>query len=609
MKLTARRLFLLVVLGSIALLPAALAQENYSHARIVRLSFVEGTVTVQRPDQPDWAAASVNIPLQEGFKLSTAENSFAEVEFENSSTARIGQLSLLEFTQLALAPDGSKVNRLTLDQGYATFNVVPQDQDDYEITAAGTTLTAQGKTEFRADIDNSALRVEVFKGSVEASTPSGSQTLSKDMVLEFNPANEQPLSVSEGITKDDWDQWVNDRDKVIEAEQNQPTPGIYSPGVRSLYGWNDLSGYGYWALLPGYGYGWTPYAAAGWSPFTQGRWSWYPGFGYTWISFEPWGWLPYHYGGWIFGPGIGWCWIPGGFNSWSPAQVTWHQGAGWIGWTPRGPGNNNGGAIAGGTAGRRLCGPSQGCGTIVRPVVVQNGLPVTGRAVQGIDSSTGQQVATPDAQPSRLGMLPGAPFARTAGAAANDSGIRTFSGNAQVGSGSNQVVVVGRQAPVQTGVISDSATGRFVNNPGGRPSPVISGSASPQNSRGPMTGAVSPRFAPSVAPSAAPAGPHRPAGFEGRPGRSDSGFGRSAPSSSPSPSAGGAGAAPRSSEGSHFGSFGASHSDGVGANSRGGGSGFGAASGGDGSQGGRAGGGSHGGSSSGGGSHSGGHSK
>ena len=124
---------------------AAAWGQTYSHARVVRLSFVEGTVTVQRPDVADWAEAPMNTPLQEGVKLSTAEGSFAEVEFENGSTVRLGQLSMLEFTQLALAPDGSKINRLTMDKGYATFHAAPEGQDVYEVRTPNGTLTPHGK--------------------------------------------------------------------------------------------------------------------------------------------------------------------------------------------------------------------------------------------------------------------------------------------------------------------------------------------------------------------------------------------------------------------------------------------------------------------------------
>jgi len=119
----------LVGLGAAVFLGIAAAWgQTYSHARIVRLSFVEGNVTVQRSDIADWAEAPINTPIQEGFKLSTAEGGFAEVEFENGSTVRLGQLSTLEFTQLALGSDGSKINCLTMPQGYATFHAAPKDK-------------------------------------------------------------------------------------------------------------------------------------------------------------------------------------------------------------------------------------------------------------------------------------------------------------------------------------------------------------------------------------------------------------------------------------------------------------------------------------------------
>ena len=54
-----------------------------SHVRVVRLSFVEGTVTVRRPGSEEWASASVNTPIEEGFSIATGKKSFAEVQFEN----------------------------------------------------------------------------------------------------------------------------------------------------------------------------------------------------------------------------------------------------------------------------------------------------------------------------------------------------------------------------------------------------------------------------------------------------------------------------------------------------------------------------------------------
>src|SRR5579859_4134587 len=226
---------------------AAAMQGDYSHARIVRLSFVEGTVTVQRPDMADWAAAPVNTPIEEGFKLSTADKSFTEVEFENASTARLGQDSLVDFNQLVSTPSGDKVNRLTLEQGYATFNVDPEGMDTFEVKAQDATITvaASATTRFRIDIDQGSTRVEVFKGAADVSSPYGQQTLSKDMLVNIRPGTDQAFDVSSGITKDDWDRWVDERENQESVVRNSPTPSVYSSdNSNSYYGWNDLSNYG-----------------------------------------------------------------------------------------------------------------------------------------------------------------------------------------------------------------------------------------------------------------------------------------------------------------------------------------------------------------------------
>src|SRR5882672_4392110 len=89
-----------------------------SHVRVVRLSFVDGTVTVRSPGSTEWAPATINVPIQEGFSLATDQKSFAEVQFENGSTMRIGELSSIDFTELALTPQGGHINHLTLDEGY-----------------------------------------------------------------------------------------------------------------------------------------------------------------------------------------------------------------------------------------------------------------------------------------------------------------------------------------------------------------------------------------------------------------------------------------------------------------------------------------------------------
>jgi hypothetical protein len=333
------RLSVAVIVAGWVLLPAGVfAQQAFSHARVVRLSYVSGTVAVKRSGSAEWTNAIVNTPIQEGFELSTSATSYAEVEFENGSSARLGELSQMAFNQLALDAEGNKLNRLTFEQGYATFHFMPEHHDAYSVMVADATLTPSGKSEFRTDLNQDRVRVEVFNGTVDVTGRSGSTKLGKDKVLEFNPGGaEVAFNIQQGITKDSWDKWAEARDNQVQLSmRNQAVPG------QGMYGWGDLGAYGEWAMIPGFGYGWAPYAPMGWSPYSMGMWDMYPGMGLTWISSEPWGWLPYHYGMWNFDSGFGWFWMPGSFNYWSPALVSWYSGPGWLGWGPRGVGGRTG---------------------------------------------------------------------------------------------------------------------------------------------------------------------------------------------------------------------------------------------------------------------------
>jgi Family of unknown function (DUF6600)/FecR protein len=392
----------------------SIAQSN-SQVRIVRLSFVEGTVTMYRPDVDEWAQAFVNTPIQHGFKVATDANSFAEVEFENGSTVRLGQSSELDFTNLSLSPEGGKINRMALARGYATFAVMPEKDDVYQIQAAGSTYSSTAQSMFRIDMDQNSQRLEVFKGEVAVRSPYGSGTIAKNQVVELEPGNANPFRVTEGVTEDDWDRWVSKRQQTQTVASNKGAPGGSGlPAGSSLYGWNDLSYFGAWNDLAGYGSCWSPTMGAGWSPYSIGRWSYYPGMGYTWISGLPWGWLPFHYGSWVYPAGYGWCWLPGNFSYWSPGLVTWYQGPNWVGWAPM--------PYSGGSGTRALCPSGQNCSTVVSLNTFQSGRPISPKDVLGMHGVRGRSVASPTAPLTRNLRLPGPALTGSPFASTNDTG-------------------------------------------------------------------------------------------------------------------------------------------------------------------------------------------
>jgi hypothetical protein len=330
---------------------------SLSHVRIVRLSFVQGDVAIKRASETDWTAGTVNTPIQEGFSVATTGNSFAEVEFENGSTARLGQGSQIDFTELALTPQGDKVNKLALSKGYATFHFTPEHHDQYEVDASGVAITSHGKTEFRTNFAGDALRVEVFDGQVVAEHDGKTEELGKNRVLTYDPNTVEAFNVSTGLQKDAWDKWAQARDQQAMLANNDSA--VSHNG--SSFGWADLDTYGDWSFFPGYGYAWAPYEPAGWSPYSAGMWSNYPGWGFTWISSEPWGWMPFHNGFWNYDASMGWFWMPGPTDAWSPAMVNWYDGPGWVGWAPIGTG---GGACTINAA---------GCLTAVSPTTLAQG--------------------------------------------------------------------------------------------------------------------------------------------------------------------------------------------------------------------------------------------
>jgi hypothetical protein len=459
----------------------ALAQQGYSHARIVRLSFTQGTVSIERPGSIQWEATTTNTPIQEGFALSTAADSYAEVEFENSSTARMGEQSQLDFTALELAPSGAKINRMELTTGYATFTVKPENGDVYEVSAGGATITPSGNSRFRVDLDQGAERVEVFKGMVDVSSPYGSSQLTQNDVLEIQPGTDQAYVVTRGITEDDWDKWVESRQQVLSAQYNRQgvqSPNPY-PDYSSLYGWNDLTYYGGWGFVPGYGYGWCPYVGAGWEPYTYGSWDWYPGFGWTWISAEPWGWVPFHYGSWSFVAGSGWFWFPNGLGAWSPGLVTWYEGNGWVGWWPK---------VASGQG--AACAAGNNCVIAVSTTVFQRGRMINPGDALNVHPGEGRSVPAPSIAPpttttlARGRILVSAPKSESQGvnstavggaalAAGNENGLATSGRRIpRFGYGAPSMVLESSvdgatNSPVaaHTGIVFDARSGRFVNNP------------------------------------------------------------------------------------------------------------------------------------------------
>jgi hypothetical protein len=319
---------------------ATAACADSSHARIVRLSLVEGDVRFARDVKGDplaadanagWEAAVLNLPIRQAYVLATDQGR-AAVEFENGAMAFLSENTVLEFYDLS-SEDGGFTTRLILRQGSAEFYVNPARGDYFSVTGGDFSVQAESKTTFRMNNFDDGSNVDVLQGRLTALTKGKSTPLQKNQALSMKAGEPESVSTEQAPGSDDFEQWVSG--KIQSFTTATASGSQYANSYDYTSGFGDLYTYGAWFPVAGYGNCWRPYGVGfGWSPFDFGSWYYDSAFGWSFLGGQPWGWLPYHYGGWLFRPGVGWVWSPGGsfggggVGRWRPVTGVWMRSAG-----------------------------------------------------------------------------------------------------------------------------------------------------------------------------------------------------------------------------------------------------------------------------------------
>ncbi len=308
-----RLLFVVLILFTLGSLAHADSQ-----ARIVRLSYVEGSVQLAHPGSP-FENATLNVPIVEGDQLRAGSDGWAEIEFEDGSTIRLTPGSALVFSELRLLSSGSTATSVDLDQGEAEFKVNRHEDSQFNVTARHKTIVLKHSGRFRVTTLNSEpLEVVVWNGEVGVLDPASDQevTVKKKETFALDLLDTNRYDLEKVAAADGLDQWSAQRDEYLSTYAKR---GNYANSPYQ-YGVSDLNYYGQYFDVPGYGTMWQPYGVnVGWDPFANGYWNFTPG-GYVWVSAYPWGWMPYRFGYWRFVNGYGWLWQPplaAGWRNWN----------------------------------------------------------------------------------------------------------------------------------------------------------------------------------------------------------------------------------------------------------------------------------------------------
>ena len=308
-------------------------------ARVARLSFIKGTVSLQPSGAKDWSQASLNYPLSTGDRIYTDQDSQAELEV-GSAAVRASAT-----TDLTIANLNDQLMQLGLGQGTLRVRVYDLPEgDSIEVDTPNGALTFLLPGDYRVETfpDDNTTLVVVNSGSLEVTGGAVSERVESGQAAKLTGTDPIQVSLVSLPAGDDFDQWCWERDRRIASATStsyvsRETPGYY-----------DLDNYGVWDEHTPLGPVWYPAGVpVGWVPYRFGRWVWVFPWGWTWVESEPWGFAPFHYGRWAV-IGERWGWLPGPVvvrPYYAPALVVFVGGANFsvgVGsfqaWFPLGPG-------------------------------------------------------------------------------------------------------------------------------------------------------------------------------------------------------------------------------------------------------------------------------
>jgi hypothetical protein len=309
-------------------------------ARVARINYLQGSVSLQRGDLDEWSQAVINYPLVANDSLWTDDHARAELHI-GSTAMRLSDQTSISFLNM-----NDQVVQIRLAKGVVELHLNRLDpKESYEIDTPCASASLSQTGDYRLEVDEAGnATIITRRGQAEVTVGASPIDVTDDEQANVANSADPICELSPPKPIDDFERWANERTR--REEQCVSTQYV----SREMIGYEDLDAYGGWTVLPEYGNAWAPYSVpAGWAPYSAGNWLWLEPYGWTWVDVEPWGFAPFHYGRWAFVRNT-WYWVPGPLAPrpiFAPALVSFIGGNNWgvsfgfgpgIGWFPLGPG-------------------------------------------------------------------------------------------------------------------------------------------------------------------------------------------------------------------------------------------------------------------------------
>jgi hypothetical protein len=305
-------------------------EPQYTNDSFARLSFINGSVYIQRGAEEAFEDGVINTPIEEGNRLGTIDGR-AELYLGKGTYFRLDKDTKVEV--INLPKKGSALTRLRVLKGNVYLSVKRLDEEkSIEVHTPDASFYVLSEGLYRIDVqENRKTDIFVFYGLIEAAGEEGSLLIQSELNLSIASGrfSGRPVRFL-AVAEDAFDRWSESRESSLSVQlANKRLPAELEDFEA------ELDENGNWTWINPYGWVWAP-AGLGpdWRPYYNGSWLWLSLGGWTWLPYDPWGWVTFHYGRWGWNMGLGWYWIPG--TIWGPAWVGWWWGPDYWAWAPLG---------------------------------------------------------------------------------------------------------------------------------------------------------------------------------------------------------------------------------------------------------------------------------
>src|SRR5438552_2657151 len=224
------------LISTVFLLLSSLPALADSQVRIVRLSYIEGGVQIDR-GTGQFEKAMVNLPISQGARLRTSSDGRAEVEFEDGSTLRLTPETAIEFPQLLLRDSGGKASTVEVKKGTVYLDYAASKNEEFIVQFARETVRLSRAAHLRIGIAEEDAAVAVFKGEIQVEGPSGTVQIKKNQTGNFDLSNDDSYELAKNIDQEPFDSW-DKQQSDFHMRYASNSSNRYSPYA---YGTSDLA--------------------------------------------------------------------------------------------------------------------------------------------------------------------------------------------------------------------------------------------------------------------------------------------------------------------------------------------------------------------------------